>query len=149
MTAIHPVVSVHPATGRKALFVNQHFTRRIVELSHEESELLLGYLVRWIAQPRFCVRYRWRKGTIAVWDNRCTQHFVVGDFDGQRIIQRVTVKGDAPAAAAPPRWEPYVRREVVGATSRYNRQLNDALGREVRTLESNRKKTERKIEECE
>ena len=138
--AIHPVVRVHPETGRRALFVNQHFTRRLVELSHEESELLLGYLVRWIANPRFTVRYRWQQGTIAIWDNRCTQHFVVGDFDAQRVIQRVTVMGDTPEAAAPPRWEPYVRRQGASATSRYDQALNDALGRHIETLESNRKK---------
>ena len=137
--AIHPVVRSHPETGRRSLFVNEHFTRRIVELSHEESELLLGYLTRWITQPRFCVRYRWQKGTIAIWDNRCTQHFVVGDFDAERIIQRVTVMGDKPESAQAPRWEPYTRQQVVGASSRYDRQLNEALGREVRTLESNRK----------
>ncbi|UCH41048.1 MAG: TauD/TfdA family dioxygenase [Gammaproteobacteria bacterium] len=137
--AIHPVVRAHPETGRKSLFVNEHFTRRIVELSHEESELLLGYLARWIAQPRFCVRYRWLKGAIAIWDNRCTQHFVVGDFGEQRIIQRVTVMGDKPESMEAPRWKPYTRQEVVGATSRYDQQLNEALGREVRTLESNRK----------
>ena len=140
INAIHPVVRIHPVTQRKTLFVNQHFTRRIVELSFEESNLLLDYLVRWIAQPRFCVRYRWQKGTVAIWDNRCTQHFVVGDFDEQRIIQRVTVMGDKPEAAQAPRWESYVRKEIVGATSRYDQQLNDALGREVMTLESNRKK---------
>ena len=140
VNAIHPVVRSHPLTRCKALFVNQHFTRRIVELSHEESTLLLDYLARWIAQPRFCVRYHWRKGTIAIWDNRCTQHFVVSDFDAQRVIQRVTVMGDTPEAAAAPRWEPYTRQEVVGATSRYDQQLNAALERDVMTLESNRKK---------
>jgi taurine dioxygenase len=137
--AIHPVVRTHPVTGRKSLFVNEHFTRRIVELSHEESELLLGHLARWIVQPRFCVRYRWQNGTIAIWDNRCTQHFVVGDFDEQRIIQRVTVMGDKPESEEAPRWEPYTRQQVVGATSRYDQQLNEALGREALTLESNRK----------
>jgi taurine dioxygenase len=140
INAIHPVVRVHPATGQKALFVNEHFTRRVVELSHEESRMLLDYLVRWVASPRFTVRYRWHKGTIAIWDNRCTQHFVVGDFDAQRVIQRVTVMGDSPEAAAPPRWEPYMRRENVGATSRYDQQLNAALGREINSLESNRRK---------
>ena len=138
-SAIHPVVRVHPETGRKSLFVNEHFTRRIVELSHQESELLLGHLTRWIAQPRFCVRYRWHTGTVAIWDNRCTQHFVVSDFDQQRIIQRVTVMGDKPGSEEAPRWEPYTRQQVVGATSRYDRQLNEALGRSVRTLESNRR----------
>jgi len=140
VNAIHPVVRIHPVTKRKALFVNQHFTRRIVELSFEESNLLLDYLVRWIAQPRFCVRYRWQKGTIAIWDNRCTQHFVVSDFNQQRIIQRVTVMGDKPEAAEAPRWDPYLRKEAESATSRYDQQLSDALGREIMTLESNRKK---------
>ncbi len=140
INTIHPVVRIHPVTKRKALFVNQHFTRRLVELSHEESNMLLDYLVRWIASPRFTLRYRWHKGTIAIWDNRCTQHFVVSDFDQQRVIQRVTVMGDKPEAAAAPRWQPYVRRENVGASSRYDQQLNDALGRDILTLESNRKK---------
>jgi len=140
VNAIHPVVRTHPVTGRKALFVNQHFTRRLVELSHEESNLLLDYLVRWIASPRFTVRYRWHQGSIAIWDNRCTQHFVVSDFDQQRVIQRVTIMGDHPEAAATPRWQPYVRRENVSATSRYDRQLNETLGRQIETLESNRKK---------
>lgn len=140
INAIHPVVRIHPVTKRKALFVNQHFTRRIVELSHEESNMLLNYLVRWIASPRFTLRYRWHKGTIAIWDNRCTQHFVVSDFDQQRVIHRVTVMGDKPEAAAAPRWEAYVRRENVGASSRYDQQLNDTLGRHIQTLESNRKK---------
>ena len=84
--AIHPVVRVHPETGRKALFVNEHFTRRIVELSHEESACLLGYLTRWVSNPRFTVRYRWTQGTVAMWDNRCTQHCVLDDFEGERVI---------------------------------------------------------------
>ena len=105
---IHPVVRVHPETGRRSLFVNEHFTRRIVELSDTESALLLGHLTRWVQQPRFTVRYRWTAGTIAMWDNRCTQHHVSNDFEGERVVQRVTVMGDTPTAAAPlPRWEPY------------------------------------------
>ncbi len=136
---VHPVVRLHPVTGRKSLFVNEHFTRRIVELSHEESETLLRYLTRWVANPRFTVRYRWSQGTVAMWDNRCTQHFVLNDFDEERVIQRVTVMGDRPEPASPPRWEPYVRSRFAGATSRFDRQLNDYLGRRVQTLESNRK----------
>ena len=105
---IHPVVRVHPDTGRRSLFVNEHFTRRIVELSDAESALLLGYLTRWVQQPRFTVRYRWTAGTIAMWDNRCTQHHVLNDFEGERVIQRVTVMGDDPQpAVALPRWEPF------------------------------------------
>ncbi|MFZ4718273.1 MAG: TauD/TfdA dioxygenase family protein [Ilumatobacteraceae bacterium] len=106
--AIHPVVRVHPETGRRSLFVNEHFTRRIVELSDAESAMLLGHLTQWVQQPRFTVRYRWTAGTIAMWDNRCTQHHVLNDFEGERVIQRVTVMGDDPQPAEPlPRWDPY------------------------------------------
>ncbi len=136
---VHPVVRVHPVTGRRSLFVNEHFTRRIVELSHEESQTLLGYLTRWVTNPRFTVRYRWTQGTVAMWDNRCTQHYVLNDFDEERIIQRVTVMGDVPEAASPARWEPYVRGRYAGASSRFDRQLNQYLGRRAQSLEANRK----------
>jgi taurine dioxygenase len=139
LTAVHPVVRVHPVTGRKSLFVNEHFTRRIVELSHEESGMLLAYLTRWVTNARFTVRYRWSKGTVAMWDNRCTQHFVLNDFDEERVIQRVTVMGDVPEAGSPARWEPYTRGTNAGATSRHDRQLNAFLGRRERDLESNRR----------
>ena len=124
---IHPVVRVHPETGRRSLFVNEHFTRRIVELSHEESEHLLSYLFHWVTNPRFIVRYRWHQGTIGMWDNRCTQHFVVNDFSEERIIQRVTVMGDVVSGAQQPRWEPYVRGRHAGATSRQDRLLKTVL----------------------
>ncbi|MBW2393130.1 MAG: TauD/TfdA family dioxygenase [Deltaproteobacteria bacterium] len=105
--AIHPVVRVHPVTGRRSLFVNEHFTRRIVELSHDESEVLLRHLTQWASSMRFTMRYHWTEGTVAMWDNRCTQHNVLNDFEGDRVIQRVTVMGDEPKAASPPRWEPF------------------------------------------
>ncbi len=126
-TAIHPVVRVHPVTGRKSLFVNEHFTRRIVELSHEESEMLLRYLTRWVSNPRFTVRYRWSEGTVAMWDNRCTQHFVLNDFEGERVIQRVTVVDDTPAAVGPPRWPPFVRTRAISASSYHDLPLQKAL----------------------
>lgn len=137
LTAVHPVVRCHPETGRGALFVNEHFTRRIVELSHTESDVLLTYLFNWISQPKFTVRYKWKEGTIAMWDNRCTQHFVLSDFTEQRIIQRVTVMGDKPTGLHAPRWKPFVRVENTGATSRYDSQLNTHLGRTAITLDSN------------
>ena len=118
------MVRIHPETGRKALYVNEHFTRRIVELSASESDLLLGYLTRWVASPRFTVRYRWAQGTIAMWDNRCTQHFVLNDIEGERIIQRVTIMGDTVEGPGP-RWEPHTADR--GATTRYDRQLKKAL----------------------
>lgn len=137
--AIHPVVRVHPVTGRKSLFVNEHFTRRIVELSKEESDALLGHLTRWVTNPRFTVRYRWTKGTIAVWDNRCTQHFVLNDFDEERVIQRATVMGDVPTSVSPPRWPPYVQQGYTGALGRHDRQLNRQLRRKASGLEANAK----------
>jgi taurine dioxygenase len=120
-TAIHPVVRVHPETGRKSLFVNEHFTRRIVELSHTESAALLRLLTTWVSRPQFTVRYHWTEGTIAMWDNRCTQHCVLNDFEGERVIQRVTIMGDQPEPAAPLRWQPFVG--PVSAASRHDRQL--------------------------
>ena len=105
--AIHPVVRRHPATGRKSLFVNHHFTRRIVEMSHDESDALLAFLTRHATEDRFTVRYQWTEGTIAMWDNRCTQHHVLNDFEGERVIQRVTVMGDAVEAAEPTRYAPF------------------------------------------
>lgn len=123
--AVHPVVRVHPDTGRKSLYVNEHFTRRLVELSHVESTALLQLLTAWVHQERFTVRYRWREGTIAMWDNRCTQHFVLDDFEGERIIQRVTIMGDEPTGG-PARWQPYTRGRG-SAQSHHDRQLRHFL----------------------
>ena len=121
----HPVVRLHPETGRKVLYVNEHFTRRIVEMSRPESDLWLGYLTKWVSNPRFTVRYRWTKGTVAMWDNRCTQHFVLNDFDEERVIQRVTVMGDRPEAASDRQWEPYLRKIGASDTSRHDQLLRD------------------------
>ncbi len=105
--AIHPVIRRHPVTGKKSLYVNEHFTRRLVELSLEESDVLLAYLTRHACRDRFGLRYRWSEGTIAMWDNRCTQHHVLNDFEGERVIQRVTVMGDFPEAAETSPYKPF------------------------------------------
>ena len=100
--AIHPVVRVHPETGRRALYVNTHFTRRIVEMGHDESEALLGLLTSWVTQPRFTVRHRWSAGTVAMWDNRCTQHMRPQRLrGGADRIQRATITGDRPDRPRP------------------------------------------------
>jgi len=122
MMAIHPVVRTHPETGAKALYVNEHFTRRIVEMSATESNALLPLLTQWVQNPKFTVRYNWTKGTIGMWDNRCTQHYVLNDFNEERIIQRVTISGDHPLGADP-RWEPWTNRRERSAISRHDRQL--------------------------
>ena len=120
--ARHPVVRVHPVTGRRVLYVNEHFTRRIVELSHDESTLLLGHLTRWVSQPRFTVRYRWKPGTVAMWDNRATQHFVLNDFGEERVIQRVSILGDRVEAAEPARWPSFAHAGNASDTT-----LHDAI----------------------
>jgi len=118
--AQHPVVRVHPVTKRRVLYVNEHFTRRIVEVSHAESGLLLDYLIQWIAQPPFTVRYRWSEGTVAMWDNRATQHYVLNDFHEERVIRRVSIMGDKVHRAEPRRWPHYARAGGETDTSRHD-----------------------------
>jgi taurine dioxygenase len=123
VTAVHPIVRVHPTTGRKCLYVSEHFTRRIVELSPRESKVLLEFLTRHIQDPRFNVRYHWTPSTIAIWDNTCTQHCVLNNFVGERHIQRVTIAGDTvePSNNKLPVYAPCV--SDGGALSRHDRQL--------------------------
>lgn len=93
----HPVVRVHPETGERALFVNPTFTSHLVGLSHRESSSLLRLLYDHIAQPERTVRWRWRVGDLAFWDNRATAHYAVSDYGEQhRRMHRVTLAGDVP-----------------------------------------------------
>lgn len=93
----HPVIRTHPVTGRKLLFVNSSYTTRINELSPGESRAVLDFLFQHVKDPNFQVRFRWKKDSIAFWDNRCTQHFAVWDYyPDTRSGFRVTVAGDKP-----------------------------------------------------
>ena len=95
--AVHPVVRTHPETGRKALYVNRMFTTHINDLSREEGEAILGFLIAHCAKPEFQVRFRWRENSVAFWDNRCVQHLALWDYYPQtRSGFRVTIKGDKP-----------------------------------------------------
>jgi taurine dioxygenase len=90
--AEHPVVGVHPATGRRYLNVNREFTDRIVGLHPEESAALLGVLVQHAANPNLQYRHSWTRGEVAIWDERCTQHFAVADYlPERRQMARVVV----------------------------------------------------------
>lgn len=94
----HPVVRTHPETGEEALFVNPGFTSHIEGLRADESEAVLSFLHAHSTRPEFVVRHHWSAGDIAFWDNRSTQHSVVGDYgEEHRVIQRVTIRGDRPA----------------------------------------------------
>ena len=95
--AEHPVVRTHPVTGRKALFVNSGFTRRIKGLHALESRALLDMLFEHVKNPNFHCRFQWQANSVAMWDNRCTQHMAVWDYHLEvRDGIRVTVKGDRP-----------------------------------------------------
>ena len=82
LPATHPVVSVHPETGRKNLYVNPKFTVRITDMSESQSAGLLRLLYDHMASPQFVVRYHWKPDTLAFWDNRSTMHFGIFDYDG-------------------------------------------------------------------
>ncbi|WP_436777403.1 TauD/TfdA dioxygenase family protein [Yinghuangia sp. YIM S09857] len=98
VTQTHPVVRTHPVTGRKALFVNGDYTERFDGWSVEESAPLLEYLYAQVARSEYVYRHRWQVGDLVIWDNRCTQHAVVGDTGGaERVLHRVTIAGDRPA----------------------------------------------------
>lgn len=95
--AEHPVVRTHPETGRKALYVNAGFTTSIVGMNDNESRATLEFLYRHMEHIDFQCRFRWTPHSIAMWDNRCTQHHAAWDyFPEVRHGYRVTLAGDRP-----------------------------------------------------
>ncbi len=93
----HPVVRTHPVSGKKLLFVNALFTTHILGMPQSQSDRLLRLLYAHITEPEHTCRFRWRPDSIAIWDNRGTQHRPINDFwPGHRRMQRITIAGDVP-----------------------------------------------------
>ena len=97
-SAEHPVVRTHPVTRRRSLYVNRAFTTRIRGLTPDESRAILSLLFDHIEhRPEFQIRFRWTPGAVALWDNRCTQHYAAWDYHPQvRSGRRVSVVGERP-----------------------------------------------------
>lgn len=95
--AEHPIVRTHPETGRKALYISRAHTLRFKNMTTDESNPLINYLSDHVVRPEFQCRLRWEPGTLAIWDNRCTQHHALNDYQGhRRHMHRVTIEGDRP-----------------------------------------------------
>lgn len=95
--AMHPVFRTHPETGRKALFVNRSYTQHFDGMTNEESQPLLDFLEKHATRPEMTCRFRWEKGSVAVWDNRCLMHIAMHDYKGHwRRMHRVQMTGDRP-----------------------------------------------------
>ncbi|MEU0546327.1 TauD/TfdA family dioxygenase [Micromonospora sp. NPDC005979] len=93
----HPVVRVHPETGRRGIFVNPGFTSHIVGVSDAESRAILDLLYAHLTKPEHIVRHRWRPGDVALWDNRSTAHYANRDYGSERrVMHRITLRGDIP-----------------------------------------------------
>ena len=94
---VHPVIRTHPESAKKVLFVNSLFTTRILELEKQESAALLEFLYEHVATPEFSCRFNWEPNTIAIWDNRSTQHKPIIDyFPAHRMLHRIVIDGDMP-----------------------------------------------------
>ena len=94
----HPVVRTHPGTGRKALYINPHYTMNFTGWTPEESQPLLDMLTARATRPENTFRHHWRVGDVLMWDNRCAMHYAVRDYDDTmpRYMYRTTAAGDRP-----------------------------------------------------
>ncbi len=94
--SIHPVVRTHDETGRKALFVNPNFTKYIVGMPSDESEILLFRIFSHFVRPEFTYRHKWNVDDLVLWDNRSVMHYAVADYSERRVMHRIVVQGNVP-----------------------------------------------------
>ncbi len=97
LEVIHPVVRTHPTSGRKGLFVHAAYTQGLEGFSEEESRAILQFLYAHASRIEHTCRVRWRKHMVLVWDNRCTYHSAIADYDALRYLERVTTGGEIPS----------------------------------------------------
>ncbi|MGF0241632.1 TauD/TfdA dioxygenase family protein [Rhodococcus sp. IEGM1300] len=110
----HPVVRVHPISGEKSLLLG-HFVKRIKGYSQADSAHLFGLLQSHVTRLENTVRWRWQAGDVAIWDNRSTQHYAVDDYGTQdRVVRRVTLKGEVAVGVAGQRSQTIKGAEIVG-----------------------------------
>jgi len=110
----HPVVRVHPVSGEKSLLLG-HFVKRIKGYSQADSAHLFGLLQSHVIRQENTVRWRWKAGDVAIWDNRSTQHYAIDDYGTQdRVVRRVTLKGEVPVGANGQRSQTIKGAEIVG-----------------------------------
>lgn len=97
----HPLVRIHPVTGRKALYCSPVYTIGLAGMTRDEGYAILGHLFQRIVEPQFLFRHHWAPDTLLIWDNRCTLHFAEGGYDGHlRVMHRTTVAGEAVVGTA-------------------------------------------------
>ncbi len=112
------MVRVHPETGERALFLG-HFAQRFPGLSTKDFQYLFELFQQRVTRPENTVRWTWREGDVAVWDNRATQHYAVADYgDHPRLMHRITVAGDLPRGV-----DGSTSRSLVGDSSGYTPDL--------------------------
>ncbi len=93
----HPVIRVHPESGKKVIFVNSLFTTHIVGIPKNESEAILAFLYQHVTTAEYTCRFNWQSNCLAIWDNRSTQHKPINDyFPAHRQLERITIDGDKP-----------------------------------------------------